>query len=98
MTLRGTTPDPNQTTPIGLNGGRLAEAIDALIHEKDGDLCFGDLYMDDILDMIDWASDITVGAPKKSTINSNIPRHCVGPDRPGPAGYELSEKRASCAE
>ena len=53
MTLRGTTPDPNQTTPIGLNGGRLAEAIDALIHEKDGDLCFGDLYMDDILDMID---------------------------------------------
>ena len=73
MTLCGTTPDPNQTTPIGLNGGRLAEAIDALIHEKDGDLCFGDLYMDDILDMIDWASDITVGAPKKSTINSNIP-------------------------
>ena len=73
MPLRGTTPDPNQTTPIGLNGGRLAEAIDALIHEKDGDLCFGDLYMDDILDMIDWASDITVGAPKKSTINSNIP-------------------------
>lgn len=32
MILRGTVPDPNQTTPIGLNGGRLAEAIDALIN------------------------------------------------------------------
>lgn len=73
MTLRGTIPDPNQTAPIGLNGGRLAEAIDSLIHEEDGDLFFGDLYMDDILDMIDWASGITVGAPKKSNINSNIP-------------------------
>ena len=73
MTLRGTIPDPNQTTPIGLNGGRLAEALDTLIHEKDGELFFGDLYMDDILDMIDWASDITVGTPKKSNINSNVP-------------------------
>lgn len=73
MTLRGTTPDPNQTTPIGLNGGRLAEALDTLIREKDGDLFFGDLYMDDILEMIDWASNITVATPKKSNINSNIP-------------------------
>lgn len=73
MTLRGTTPDPNQTTPIGLNGGRLAEALDTLIREKDGDLFFGNLYMDDILEMIDWASDITVATPKKSNINSNIP-------------------------
>jgi len=48
MTLRGTIPDPNQTTPIGLNGGRLAEAIKALIHEEDGELYFGNLYMDDI--------------------------------------------------
>ena len=40
MTLRGTIPDPNQTTPIGLNGGRLAEAIKALIHEEDGELYF----------------------------------------------------------
>ncbi len=73
MTLRGTIPDPNQTTPIGLNGGRLAEAIKALIHEEDGELYFGSLYMDDILDMIDWASDISVDAPKKSNINANIP-------------------------
>lgn len=37
MTLRGTVADPNQMTPIGLNGGRLAEALEDIIAEKDGD-------------------------------------------------------------
>ena len=73
ITLRGTAPDTNQTTPIGLNGGRLAEAIKTLIHSEDDDVYFGNLYMEDILDMIDWASDITVAAPKKSNINANVP-------------------------
>ncbi len=73
MTLRGTIPDPNQIAPIGLNGGRLAEAIDTLIQKKDGDCFFGDLYMEDVFEMIDWVSDITVGKPKKKTINANIP-------------------------
>lgn len=72
MVLRGTSSDPNQTTPIGLNGGRLSEAIKTLIVDSADGLCFGDLYMDDILEMIDWADDITVEAPKKSTINANI--------------------------
>lgn len=73
ITLRGTAADLSQTAPIGLNGGRLAEAIKTLIHAQDGDIFFGNLYMDEILDMIDWAADISVSAPKKSNINSNIP-------------------------
>ena len=73
ITLRGTAPDTNQTTPIGLNGGRLAEAIKTLIHTEDDEVYFGNLCMDDILDMIDWATDITVAAPKKSNINANVP-------------------------
>lgn len=73
MTLRGTIPDPNQMTPIGLNGGRLAEALQDLIKEEDEELLFGSLYMEDVLDMIDWASEITVDVPKKKSINSNIP-------------------------
>ena len=60
-------PDTNQTTPIGLNGGRLAEAIKALIRFEDDDVFFGNLYMDDILDMIDWAADITVTLQRKVT-------------------------------
>lgn len=73
VTLRGTAPDPNQMTPIGLNGGRLAEALKDIISVKDSDLQFGSLYMDDVLEMIDWASDIFIDVPKKTSINSNIP-------------------------
>ena len=73
MTLRGTIPDPSQLTPLGLNGGRLAESIKELLSTKDDDIFFGDILMDDVLELIDWASNITVGAPKKSNINANIP-------------------------
>ena len=73
LTLRGTLADPNQMSPIGLNGGRLAEALQDIIKEEDGDIRFGSLYMEDILEMIDWASDISIDIPKKTSINSNIP-------------------------
>lgn len=73
LTLRGTVADPNQMMPVGLNGGRLAEALQDIIREKDGDIRFGSLYMEDVLEMIDWASDISIDIPKKTSINSNIP-------------------------
>lgn len=73
LTLRGTIPDPNQMSPIGLNGGRLAEALQDIIKEVDGDIFLGSLYMDDVLELIDWASDISIDVPKKTSINSNIP-------------------------
>ena len=97
--LRGTAPDTNQTAPIGLNGGRLAEAIKALIRFKDGEVFFGNLHMDDILDMIDWAADIAVAAPKASNINANIPTtrdviaftDCYMKDTVQFTGYDASE-------
>ena len=73
MTLRGTIPDPSQSSPLGLNGGRLAESIKELLSTVDDDVMFGDIFMDDVLDMIDWASSISVNAPKKNSINANIP-------------------------
>lgn len=73
MTLRGTIPDPSQSAPLGLNGGRLAESIKELLSTVDDDIMFGDIFMDDVLDMIDWASSISVNAPKKNNINANIP-------------------------
>ena len=73
MVLRGTVPDSNQMTPIGLNGGRLAEALQDLIKESDGDTFFGTMYSEDVLEMIDWASNISVDTPKKKNINSNVP-------------------------
>ncbi len=66
--MRGTVPDPNQVTPIGLNGGRLAEALQDIIKEQDGDIRFGSMYMDDVLEMIDWASDITIDIPKRQAL------------------------------
>lgn len=73
LVLRGTAADPNQMTPVGLNGGRLAEALSDIIKKEDEDICLGSLYMDDVLEMIDWASDISVDIPKKTSLNSNIP-------------------------
>lgn len=73
MTLRGTIPDSNQMTPVGLNGGRLAESLQDIIKENQGDFFFGSMDMDDVLELIDWASDISVDVPKKKNINSNIP-------------------------
>ncbi len=73
VTLRGTAPDPNQTTPIGLNGGRLSEAIGSLLRTEDGETFLGDMYIEDVLELIDWASEIAVSVPKKSSINANIP-------------------------
>ena len=73
LTLRGTVPDPTQTTPIGLNGGRLAEAINDLLNKKDDDVLLGNMYMEDVLELIDWAAEFKVTKPKKSTLNSSIP-------------------------
>lgn len=73
MTLRGMIPDPSQSAPLGLNGGRLAEAIKELLFTIDDNVMFGDIFMDDVLEMIDWASNISVSAPKRNNINANIP-------------------------
>ena len=73
LTLRGTVADPIQTNPIGLNGGRLAEAIQDLLHEEDGDMMFGSMFMEDMLELIDWASEFKVSKPKKSILNPGVP-------------------------
>lgn len=72
--LRGISPDKYQATPLGLCGGRLAEAIEELLaKDDDGDIKFGDLYIDEVLELVDWAANFSVAAPKKSNINSAVP-------------------------
>ena len=51
----------------------LRGTIKELLSTVDDDIMFGDIFMDDVLDMIDWASSISVNAPKKNSINANIP-------------------------
>lgn len=73
LTLRGTVPDPIQVNPIGLSGGRLAEAMSDLFYMDDGDLMFGTMFMEDVLELIDWASEFKVSKPKKSILNPAVP-------------------------
>ena len=99
LTLRGTVADPIQMTPIGLNGGRLAEALEDIIYEKNDGIFLGSLYMDDVLELIDWASDISINVPTKTRINSSIPMtrqvieftDCFLKDTAKFSGYDASE-------
>ena len=69
--LRGTLPDPYQVNPIGLCGGRLAEAIEEIMRQdEDGESYLQNLPLDEVLELIDWASGFDVTAPKKSSFTA----------------------------
>lgn len=73
LTLRGTIMDTTQVTPVGLNGGRIADALQEILKSIDGDIRFGTLYIEDVLDLIDWASDFGIAAPKRANLNPGVP-------------------------
>lgn len=73
-TLRGTQVDPYQGNPLGLFGGRLAEALNEMTNkDADGEPMLGDILLDEVLSLIDWAADMNITAPKKSSINASVP-------------------------
>ena len=43
------------------------------MREEEGEWFLGSLEMEDVLELIDWASDISIAVPKRKSINSNIP-------------------------
>ena len=69
LTLRGNVADPTQVTPIG----RLADAMEDLFSAVDDEIMFGAMSMDDVLELIEWASDIHIARPKKSNLNPGVP-------------------------
>ena len=73
LTLRGTVADPTQITPIGLNGGRLAEALDDMLKTVEDNQMFGSLDMDEVLELIEWAAEFHVGKPRKTNLNPGVP-------------------------
>ncbi len=99
LTLRGTVADPIQLNPIGLNGGRLAEAVEDLLHMEGEDLMFGTMYIEDMLELIDWASDFKVSKPRKTILNPGVPttQHIIEfkdkylKDTASFTGYDASE-------
>jgi energy-coupling factor transporter ATP-binding protein EcfA2 len=70
--LRGTSPDAVQKSPLGLCGGRLADAAESLIDEE-GEM-FGDLDMDDLLDRFGWVDRMRAGRPTDEILSPGVPR------------------------
>ncbi len=71
--LRGISPDPQTREPIGLSGGRLAEAVKdlhILIHKNE----FIEDAFDDILTLINWITSFDTTSKVKSILSSSVAR------------------------
>ncbi len=69
--LRGVMPDISQRRPIGIAGGRLAEAVEELL-DNEAEL-FGTILLEDLFELLDWVDDIAVVPPSKDLIDANVP-------------------------
>lgn len=70
LALRAIVADKQTRLPVGLAGGRLAEAFSELqkqVFEKDDDL------LDSVFELIDWVADIETGPPG-SLLSPSVPR------------------------
>ncbi len=70
LTLRALVADKQTRIPVGLAGGRLAEAfgeLRKLLLDKNEDL------LDSVFELIDWVSDVEVGPPG-SLMSPSVPR------------------------
>lgn len=72
-TLRGLDPDPQSRDPIGLNGGRLAEAVRATMTREIPRTEYADIY-NSVLDLIGWANGMGATGPGSVPVSKNIPQ------------------------
>ncbi len=70
-TLRGLSPDITQRIPVGLAGGQLARAVGELLSLNRN--TFGALDLDDLLELLDWVDEITVGPPSSRLVSASVP-------------------------
>jgi predicted ATPase len=70
-TLRGMAIDHTQRQPVGLAGGRLAEAIDELLALKPG--YFGPLELDELKELLDWVDEIAIVPPSRELVSASVP-------------------------
>lgn len=64
--LRGTTPDPGQRDPVGLAGGRLAEAVQGALAADGAQL------QAIVRDLIDWAAEFDVGTAASAQLSPAV--------------------------
>lgn len=100
-TLQGIVADITQRSPVGLKGGRLAEAVDNILTTKNSNKdIVNSLSIDDFIDLFDWMSGVQVWPPSSNLISPNVPtvkKNIIFDDRWMPKGqnklsaYEASE-------
>jgi energy-coupling factor transporter ATP-binding protein EcfA2 len=72
--LRSIVPDQQSRRPLGLNGGQLAEGFDLLRKHLDSKGEHGEALLDQVLDLIDWVSDINMTSQVGSLLSPEVPR------------------------
>lgn len=71
--LRGIAPDQQSRSPMGLNGGLLAEAFESLrkqLNNQDD----GSQLLAEVLGLIDWVNNIDVTSQASSILSPSVPR------------------------
>jgi predicted ATPase len=69
--LRGIAPDPAPRAPVGLFGGQLAEAVQDLLNPQAQR--FGNLELGEMLELLDWVEDLSVGLPSRQILSPSVP-------------------------
>lgn len=69
--LRGIAPDPAPRVPVGLFGGQLAEAVETLLDPRAQ--TFGNLELDEMLELLDWVADLSVAPPSREILSPSVP-------------------------
>jgi hypothetical protein len=69
--LRGNETDITQRNPIGLAGGRLAEAVGELLDKEKG--TFGSLDLDELFELLDWVDEIAIVPPSRKLVAASVP-------------------------
>jgi len=96
--LRGIQPDIMPSDPLGLLGGRLAEAVEEILDLKNKR--FGKSDLDEVLDLLYWVDEFDITAPSRELLSPFVPslrslvrfRDCwMDPRRNLISGYDASE-------
>lgn len=73
-TLRGIAPDLQSRRPVGLSGGQLAEGFEDLRNHLAGQKEIGEAVLDQVLELIDWITDVQTTTHGASLISNKVPR------------------------
>lgn len=98
-TLRGLDGDPQSRDPIGLSGGRLAEAVHDIFTRTEPPPVRAD-FIASVLELIDWAKGIGTSGPGSVPVSKSIPQpsrilrfrdRYMADGRDDLSGYDASE-------